>query len=187
MSRSSEPVVARKAAARFCVWLCLMLLAAPAVPGERATPVSADALRVVLGEHQGRVVLVNFWATWCRPCLDEIPALMALADEFNEQGFDLIAVSLDDPADRELLLDPFLDKWFPDFSTYVSLENDMDSIVSIVDPFWNEILPTSYVLARDGSVARRIQGGSSAEAFAAAIQPLLTRESHSHPDNGPDL
>ncbi len=179
MSRSAAPATSRvPAASRFPVWLCLLLLAAPAAAGERITPVSADALSAVLGEHKGHVVLVNFWATWCRPCLEEIPALMALADEFNEQGFDLIAVSLDNPNDRELLLDPFLDKWFPDFSTYVSLENDMDSIVSVVDPFWNEILPTSYVLARDGSVARRIQGGSSAEAFAAEIRPLLARKSH---------
>lgn len=158
---------------RVCTCLCLLLLAGPATSGERITPVSADALGTVLAKHRGRVVLINFWATWCRPCLEEIPALMALERELGERGFDLVAVSLDDPADGGLLLEPFLDKWFPDFSTYVSLEPDMDSIVSVVDPFWNEILPTSYVLARDGSVAQRIQGGSSAEAFAAAIRPLL--------------
>lgn len=160
-------------AARCRTWLCLMLLACGASAGERITPVSATALGDILAEHKGRVVLVNFWATWCRPCLDEIPALMALDRDLEERGFDVVAVSLDAPADTEQLLQPFIDKWFPDFSTYVSLEPDMDSIVSVIDPYWNEILPTSYVLARDGSVAQRIQGGSSAAAFSAAIQPLL--------------
>jgi hypothetical protein len=59
------------------------------------------------------------------------------------------------------------------FATYLSVERDMDRMVSVVDPAWNEVLPTSYLLARDGTVAVRIQGGSSAEEFAAAIQPLL--------------
>ena len=68
---------------------------------------------------------------------------------------------------------PFLSKWFPEFSTYLSVESDMDSMVSVIDPAWNEVLPTSYVLARDGSVATRIQGGSTAQEFAAAIREVL--------------
>ena len=142
-----------------------------ALAGERITPVDADALREDLAARVGRVVLVNFWATWCRPCLDEIPALMQLEADFKAQGFDLVAVSLDDPGAGSI--EPFLDKWFPQFRTLASLESEMDRIVSVVDPYWNEVLPTSYVIARDGSVARQIQGGSTAAEFAVVIGPLL--------------
>jgi len=98
---------------------------------------------------------------------------MELESELHEQGFDLVAISLDDPSGQHTLVEPFLNKWFPAFSTFLSVESNMDSMVSVIDPFWDEVLPTSYVFARDGSMAKKIQGGASADEFAAAIRPLL--------------
>jgi len=139
--------------------------------GDRITPINADTLGNELTARSGRVILVNFWATWCRPCLEEIPALMQLEANLKEQGFDLVAVSLDDPGAGSIK--PFLDKWFPEFRSFVSLESDMDKMVSVIDPYWNEVLPTSYVISRDGAVVKRIQGGSTADDFTAVIRPLL--------------
>jgi thiol-disulfide isomerase/thioredoxin len=152
---------------------CALFCAGVATASDRIVPVDAEALGAELAARKGRVVLLNFWATWCRPCLEEIPALMDLESELAERGFDLVAVSLDHPGDRTTIVEPFMDKWFPEFSSFLSLENDMDAIVSIVDPYWNEVLPTSYLLAPDGTVAKRIQGGSTAEEFAAEVAPLL--------------
>lgn len=152
---------------------CALLLAAHANAADRITPIDADAFGANLEAREGRVVLVNFWATWCRPCLEEIPALMVLEEELGARGFELVAVSLDYAEDLETVVAPFMEKWFPEFETFISLERDMDNIVSVVDPYWDEVLPTSYVLARDGSLAKRIQGGSTAAEFAAAITPLL--------------
>lgn len=156
-----------------CALIFSLICGGIAAAGERVIPVNAEQLSAELAARQGRVVLVNFWATWCRPCLEEIPALMKLEAELSARGFDLVAVSLDYPGDSETLIEPFLDRWFPDFVTYLSLEHDMDAIVSVVDPYWNEVLPTSYVIGRDGAVAKRIQGGSTAEEFAAEVAPLL--------------
>ncbi len=138
-------------------------------------PVDANALRTELDALQGQVVLVNFWATWCRPCLEEIPLLMALEDELGDQGFRLVAVSLDDIATNESLVKPFLEKWFPELTSYQNIEYDMDRMVSVVDPAWNEILPTSYVLARDGSVAELIQGARTSAEFRESIEAELVR------------
>jgi thiol-disulfide isomerase/thioredoxin len=153
--------------------LGLLLLSAGAPADESVTAVSAPEFAAVLEARQGKVVLVNFWATWCRPCLEEIPDLMALEAELAADGFDLVAVSLDDPGALDDTVKPFLAKWFPTFSTFLSVETEMDTMVSVVDAAWNEVLPTSYVIARDGSVAKRIQGGSSKEEFAAAVRPVL--------------
>lgn len=158
---------------RLAVALCLSLVAGPAHAADRITPIDAGTFGAELEARKGRVLLVNFWATWCRPCLDEIPALRALEEEFRAQGFELLAVSLDNVEDFEVVVEPFMEKWFPEFETYISLERDMDSIVSVIDPYWNEVLPTSYVVGRDGSVVERIQGGSTAEEFTEKITPLL--------------
>ncbi len=155
----------------------VMLLAAAsasfAADQFRIEPVSASEFGEILEARRGRVVLVNFWATWCRSCLEEIPALVGLADRFRNQGFELVAVSLDDPDSLQAVVLPFMEKWFPAFSSHISTERDMDAMVSVVDHAWNEILPTSYLIDRNGTVVTRIQGRKTAAEFEAMIQPLL--------------
>ena len=59
-------------------------------------PMDRDTLREELLESEGRVVLVNLWATWCTPCLRELPDLLALEAESSEADFRLLAISMDD-------------------------------------------------------------------------------------------
>jgi thiol-disulfide isomerase/thioredoxin len=154
--------------------LLALLLSAPAmgVDGQLVAATPAE-LRAALEARKDRVVLVNFWATWCRPCLKELPALQALEKQYASRGFELLAVSLDDPADGEPIVQPFLAKRFPSLRSLIRSTPDMDAMVSVVDPAWNEVLPTSYVVDRTGRVAARLQGGKPAAEFEAAIVPLL--------------
>lgn len=155
--------------------LALLLAAqALAADGQLAPATPAD-LRAALDARQGRVVLVNFWATWCRPCLKELPALLALEREYASRGFELLAVSLDEPADGDAIVLPFLAERFPSLRSLIRSAPDMDSMVSVVDPAWNEVLPTSYLVDRTGRVAARLQGGKPAAEFEAAILPLLAK------------
>ncbi len=154
---------------------CVLLLWLPAhaeVPA-LLTPLDASGLHTELNELKGRVVLVNFWATWCRPCLKEIPTLVNLNTELQDKGFSLVAVSLDEADSDDAYIKNFMDQRFPDFSSYRSLERNKDSMVSVIDPAWNEILPTTYLLARDGTVAKRIQGALSHDEFVQEIMLLL--------------
>ena len=161
------------------VLICVLILCLPAKAQDSAqdsaqlTPLDASGLRTELDELAGRMILVNFWATWCRPCLEEIPTLMQLETELQDQGFSLVAVSLDESDNDDAYIKQFMEKRFPGFSSYRSLEPYKDSMVSVIDPAWNEILPTTYLLSRDGSVAKRIQGALSHEQFAQEIVKLL--------------
>ena len=154
----------------FCT-LCFCF--APTVnASEGLIPLDAVGLDSIIKE-QNHIVLINFWATWCRPCLEEIPILMKLERELKESGFKLVSISLDEPESADILVNPFIQKWFPDFSSYLSVERDMDSMVSVVDTAWNEILPTSYLLNKNGTVVHRIQGSYSLEEFYTMILPLI--------------
>jgi thiol-disulfide isomerase/thioredoxin len=158
----------------FPVTVLVLLLTVRAAAGDQlVVPATPAELRAALDARKGRVVLVNFWATWCRPCLKELPDLLALEQKYAARGFDLLAVSLDDPADLEAVVQPFVTKWFPSLRTLIRRSPGMDAMVSVVDPAWNEVLPTSYVLDRNGRVVALLQGGKSAAEFEAAILPLL--------------
>lgn len=157
----------------FTGWLCVNMPASAATAKSRIEPITAAELGELLTAKRGKVILVNFWATWCRPCLKEIPELEELAARYRERGFELVAVSLDEPEDLEAVVIPFLEKWFPEFRSYARVDRSMDTVVSVVDQAWNEVLPTSYVLHADGQVSAMLQGGKSGAEFEAAILPLL--------------
>lgn len=155
---------------------CVLLATSGAATADQLTAVDAAGLSDILTAVRAEgdpVVLVNFWATWCQPCREEIPIFLDLQKKYAEQGFLLIAVSLDEAETMDSDVRPFMQKWFPDFNSYISMEYDMDDMVSVVDNGWNEVLPTSYLFARDGSLSERLQGKYTAEEFASRIQDLL--------------
>ena len=120
-------------------------------------PMDRDTLRGELSASEGRVVLVNLWATWCTPCLREIPDLLALEAELPASDFRLLAISMDD-AYSEGWVTEFKAKHFPTLVSFINAELDMDTLVSVIDPVWNETLPTSYIFNRDGEVVKKVQG-----------------------------
>ena len=90
-----------------CVGLCLPSLnatqAKPLTAVEKRASVSDFELKdlkgklVRLSDYKGKVVLINFWATWCAPCKQELPHLNRIYKELNDQGFEVLAISTDSP------------------------------------------------------------------------------------------
>jgi thiol-disulfide isomerase/thioredoxin len=134
--------------------------------------VAAEELRSALEAQGGSVVLVNLWATWCAPCLKEIPELVRLEGAAADRGLVVLGVSLDAPPERSDV-QAFRDRWFPAFRTYQSAEANWYAIAGIVDPDWSGLLPTTFLLARDGTLAATFTGAQTYETFAAAVETLL--------------
>jgi thiol-disulfide isomerase/thioredoxin len=96
-----------------------------------------------LADYRGRVVLVNFWATWCEPCREEMPSMQRLKEKLAGRPFTVLAVNLDEPEAR---IRKFLSQVPVDFTI-------------LLDPgkkaarTWNaRILPASFVIGPDGSI-----------------------------------
>lgn len=152
----------------------LLLAVAPAwADAPAVTPVSSPEFEEVLAGHEGKVVLVNFWATWCAPCLREIPALMEVESTLADEPFAFVALSMDDPYTGADMIQSFIDRHFEGFRTYLRTEPEIHEAAAVIDPAWNEIMPTTYILDREGNVATMIQGLKSADEFLAAIREHL--------------
>jgi thiol-disulfide isomerase/thioredoxin len=120
--------------------------------GARALPLvlkTLDGAVHDLAKYRGKVVLVNFWATWCEPCRDEMPSIERLKAKFAGQPFEVLAVNVDEPESR---VRAFLEK------TPLQLTVVLDPGKAVTKNWNARILPASYVLGRDGRVHYSVVG-----------------------------
>ena len=113
---------------------------------------SADGAPIHLSEHRGHVVLVNFWATWCPPCIEETPSLEALSNNMRKLGVEVIGVSVDqDPAAVKKFIDEH------NLSFPIVLDPDQ----RVASRYGTSKFPETYILDRDGRVAEKIIGATN--------------------------
>jgi len=110
--------------------------------------VGEDLVEKVVQPHQGRVVIVNFWATWCGPCREEFPDLVQLYRE-NKDSVVLVAVSMDEPEDAGKAAD-CLKQHKSDFPAYIRGFKDFDAFSNAVHPKWMGAIPTTVVFDQSG-------------------------------------
>lgn len=154
-------------AAAALFWACTP--SAPAGAPEAAATLSGktlDGKTVTLADHKGKVVLVDFWATWCDPCKAEIPELVKLQETLGPKGFVILGVSMDD--DTELVA-PFAKRAG---INYPVLLNGGENVPKgwIVPG-----LPTAYLIGRDGTVLSRKFGSKSVDKLGLEVEAALAK------------
>ena len=121
-----------------------------------------------LADHKGKVVFVNFWATWCPPCREETPDLVRVHRKYRGRGVEFAGVAMDDDPAR--VAPPFLKQYNVEYSILVA---PADSLLAQAV----ESLPTSFLIDRHGKVARTWIGMVRENELAAAIDALLAEPS----------
>lgn len=121
-----------------------------------------------LALQKGKVILLDFWATWCPPCKVEIPWFVEFQRKYGPQGFVVIGVSVDDPASR---LKPFGDQYKVNYPLLVGDGRDDIKGPRGYNAAWG--LPKTLVIGRDGKICRTHVGLSVKEHFEQQIKSLL--------------
>ncbi|HXV35622.1 MAG TPA: TlpA disulfide reductase family protein [Myxococcota bacterium] len=149
----------------------------PSAPVGRGTRAPAFALPSAIDgsvlnsdELRGKLVLLNFWATWCKPCEDEMPAMERLYRALAPSDFELVAISVDDDA---AIVSEFAQRLGLSFPILI------DSPKQVARAYQTFRFPESLLIGRDGVILERYVGPKEwdADAYRAQLQRLLAESS----------
>jgi thiol-disulfide isomerase/thioredoxin len=135
----------------------------PAAPDFSVTDIFGQKLS--LADYRGKVVLLDFWATWCGPCRVEIPGFIQLQREYGPQGFQVIGISMDDDVQP-------VREFYKQFGMNYRVAMGGDTKIS--ELYGGIIgLPTTFLIGRDGRIYDKVPGAVDTERFATEIKTLL--------------
>jgi peroxiredoxin len=125
-----------------------------------------NGAEIKLADLKGKVVLLNFWATWCGPCRLEIPSFVELQEKYAAQGFRIIGISVDDPPEA---LPPFAKRFKINYPLIVGA--DREDVQKAYGPIFG--VPMTFIIGRNGRICMKHVGPASKEQFESEIKSLL--------------
>jgi thiol-disulfide isomerase/thioredoxin len=128
-------------------------------------------IKDLVAANKGKVVLLNFFATWCVPCHTEFPDIIKLQNAYKGKGLQVIEVSMNDVSDKDEL-EKYLSETKPPFTVYIAA-NTEDQFYTDVDPRWDTALPMTMIFDRDGKNVAFYKEARSFDQFAKDVSPLL--------------
>ena len=148
---------------------CLTTLAAPAPAAKMVAPrlqlQSIEGKTVRLSDYKGKVVVLNFWATWCPPCREEIPDLVSLQKQYAARGVVVLGVSMDEGGPAKVAR--FAKKYGINYPVVMGDEKTSENFGGI------QVLPTTFIIDREGNIVDGLQGGADRAGFEEKIKPIL--------------
>jgi cytochrome c biogenesis protein CcmG, thiol:disulfide interchange protein DsbE len=164
----------------FCLGLAWTVLSRPAAGSDLLAPVpqagfaapafglsDLDGQSVQLADLRGKVVILNFWASWCPPCRAEMPAFQTVYVSYRDQGLIVLGINAANQ-DTPQAMQAFLESLQPTFPILLDTSGDVNRLYAV------EALPTTFFIGRDGTIRDRVAGGPLTVAgLSSRVEPLL--------------
>ncbi len=170
MSDAEREVDVRLPLFRKCLIACSLALISVVAAAERIPNLSLKSLdgrTQKLAELRGQIVVLNFWATWCGPCQEELPRLSKLAQQYAGDKVRFVAVSIDEAKDRAKI-EPLLQKLDVHLDVWAGASSDT------LDRFGlGDIVPGTIILDDQGEAVSRIKGEAREEDVRGPVEWLL--------------
>ena len=139
----------------------------PTAPGNAApefTVTDIDGKKLALSDYKGKVVLLDFWATWCTPCRAEIPHFVEMQQKYGPQGFQVVGISMDDDAEP---VKEFYRQFNMNYPVAVGDDKLAQSFGGVLG------LPVNFIIDREGRIHAKYLGATDVSVIDKAVSDLL--------------
>ena len=141
--------------------LCLLLAGCVTTQKQSSTPptpavskLTFEQMTTYVAQQKGKVLLVNFWATWCDPCVEELPDLIKLYQAHHAEGLDMVGFSVDFPDQTNKVVKPFVKKNKIPYPIYVANPDDQDILINYFSKEWSGTVPATFLYDPSGKLIK---------------------------------
>lgn len=135
--------------------------------------VSIDGMRGLMEADRGSYLVVNLWATWCPPCVTEMPALAKFYEAYKDQEVTFLSFSADESSAIDELVRPFVNSYEIPFPVWVMDNADPEALNAAFGLGWDGLFPTTFLFTPDGVLAQRWEGEVTYEALSQSLDAAL--------------
>lgn len=154
------------------LFVVLMFLSAPSI-AQKKEIIHLDQLLALLKNESDSVLVVNFWATWCKPCVAEMPSFIKVEQEFENEKIRFVYLSLDFRRDFSTRLLPYVEKMKMKGDVFLLNELDYDAWIDLVEPGWQGSLPSTLVISPQSKTRTFHEGELSHDELKNLIKSYL--------------
>ncbi len=140
----------------------------------KIAPIDASAVKALAKNDSKKLRLINVWATWCGPCVAELPELVEINRMYRKRPFEAITISMDDLKKKDQALG-MLQKLHVSTTNHIFASDDKDALVAALDPDWPGPIPHTILIAPDGKIIYRHTGQFDPLELKKAIVGYLGR------------
>jgi thiol-disulfide isomerase/thioredoxin len=140
-------------------------------PPQEIRPITAKQVRALVADNKGKIVVINFWATWCPPCVREFPALTKAYEQYHDKGVNMYAVSMNAPEEKAEI-EEFLQAHKPPFPVYIKDTQDATFNEAVLKGWFGE-MPMTLVFDATGKRVLAHTAEITPEKLSSTLDPLL--------------
>jgi thiol-disulfide isomerase/thioredoxin len=139
---------------------------------DSVTFIATSGLQAYISQHRGDVLVINVWATWCAPCVEEIPDLITLS---KDEHVRVVGISIDDPEDVTSKVVPFLKKHAVSYPVFVKAAGKDEAFINALNRQWTGAVPVTFVYDGAGRQRTMLVGKQSYAALRKAVESSRAR------------